>query len=1247
MSSNKNESEQTLPIKKINLWKVLHLTWLISTISAAIYLFVIYIGPLILPVLQPVVPMKLFVEILICTIPITSGLLWTCKRFFTEKVSTFIDSEHLVIKYGKHIITTCCLNLTSVPGSVMLDQDGNVRYNTALLLAIRAGMDKNVSIAYEASLLQGQPSLHLFITAMGESQSILEEILRREATRLEAILLATLGSVELRQLRNKELRKMVHSFAAGVHENNSHKRFYQILTLDGNPEINPTTESSQVGTFISTAIRQGYLVSFTCVFSKSSPGREKQSLERKWKVIRDKEKRKDDSLADQADKIQLLDKYEEIQNNAGWFNVSTFFIISGSNLDELKRTREAVSALALSVWGGKDNIIISDKPINQRVAYKLLTRRHITDRKLHANRLAAFVNTPIQKLPVITSTEFPDFHIPPMELVSNELIIGKAVYRGRSINDVGLKPEWLREHIAILGATGTGKTTLVKHLMAQVSSKTTVPWWIFDVKGSEYLDLVEGLSDVLVIRPGLDSNFVMDLLDSEIETSEYHIHTTFAILRELLKERGASSELSPAMERLLREALVKIASSVEHKSVQHLVDAITKLADTDRLGTMTRDALLNRLEILHRNPLGSIFSGGRDAIKISDLLDRRVIFDLRHIARTGGMDAARLLYNLVAKRIFDCALQRGIKQGLHHIVVLEEANNLVPEIYTKHTAADVTTGESMVMLQRATGQGVIVISTRPNISSNILANTATKVTFRLPYDSQIGARFMSLDEKQEKYLRTLKRGRALIVMPTTETFEITTEPFSSSTPSEDSDQTLPSMDNTSIEEESDCPSSDTGTDTTKSTKPQTMILDRIAETANHIVAFLASQTMATEIQLQNLIMILITGIDDHDTGEIISDLVSLGTIERESISLVEGGYLFTLPGRGTEAVRTVISEYISQRLIHNDSHQEQSEYPLDLDMIIDNRAILILPELVNSSSIDSTISKIRMKMNELGNFISELIVVVRGSVTAAKLRGSMDKYTEFNAVTIVSAFPSSLETVIERLNKEKPIHQPHSVQSQLIEDNIPPEDEGIIDAVHDVGSATNREIQMRLWFSLIQEFVEISEGQVRWNDLLEFIRTTALQSLRGQTTPMNEEEGRRALTELLADEVLVAVRIGTTSIFTFLESGLWILTPTILKGLKDSTIKAIEKELENQHESVSRNHSYYDICAGDKSFVVFPTQQQLNTLLHLHSEIICRICESNTVICILTASEYYDDSTVAPRNCIIKTLDEGIETVVI
>ena len=127
------------------------------------------------------------------------------------------------------------------------------------------------------------------------------------------------------------------------------------------------------------------------------------------------------------------------------------------------------------------------------------------------------------------------------------------------------------------------------------------------------------------------------------------------------------------MEKLLRDSVMRMAETLDQgNSVQFLVKVISELAGNDRIGSMTRDALLNRLEIVTREPLGSILGGESETVRFSDLLHERAIFDLSHVARMGGMDSARLLYNLVAKRIFDSAMKRGVAEGLHHIVVLEE-----------------------------------------------------------------------------------------------------------------------------------------------------------------------------------------------------------------------------------------------------------------------------------------------------------------------------------------------------------------------------------------------------------------------------------------------------------------------------------------------------------------------------------------------------------------------------------------------
>ena len=1224
--------------------------WIIGIISAIVYFVLVYILPLYRVITPPLIPFKTAIEVTICIIPVITGVFLSKLKMEQTSLTVSVKNDMILVNHNGRNVGLCCLEIMSTASSISLDDNGYPKYNTSMLLAMRAGMDKSVNMAFEAGMSKGEPFLRIFITATNSDSNIIKEKIRREATRAEAILIASLNMIDLRILEEKELEEAAALFVNSI-EYKSGDIFENyvdgsiLLVLRGTPRVNPTVEASQVGTFISTAMKQGYSVTMTCIFSAAKPGRERRKLEGKWKTIQSKEKRKEESLKDHALKKQLVTQYEEIQDDIGWFDSTVYFVIKPNPLSDIAVTEEGVRGLILSIWGGHDSIRLDTRKITRRTTLKLFSKSHLKKQRMHVSRLVSFVNTPVRNLPVIGPETAPVFQIPSHESLGKDLVVGDTIFEGRPFSSAGLKVEWLREHVAVLGATGTGKTTLVKHLIAQLCEKTDIPWWIFDIKGSEYTGLVgQNKSDITVLRPGLDTSFVINLMDSNTGNTEGSAYSTFIMLKELLKEKGGeSSQLSPAMERLLRESVMKLADSLEeNNSVKSLSKMITKIASNDRIGHMTRDALLNRLQILFQEPLGEILRGGTEAIDISSLLQKRIILDLSYVARIGGMDSARILYNLIAKRIFEGAMKRGIVPGLHHIVVLEEASNLVPESYSKHSSADVTTGESMVLLQRATGQGVIVISTRPNISSNILANTATKIVFRLPYDSQTGGKFLSLNEEQEIYLRNMKRGRALVSIPNSETFEIATKPFvdkfildDKETKHELEDEMQPVLTKDTIPIKKD--ENEPKKEEISETEAQTVVFDRVGRFGNHVVAFLASAEMATEQEIRKLLTSLDPTVMEDDISEVIRDLVTLGTIEREALSLVPGGFVFTLPDNGLEAIRKVIVEYIYNKLgIEQDetTKKKQPDWP---DMIIEEKAIVILPQHLRASSMETTMTKIRHYMEMLKNGISELFVVVRGSVAAAKLRELLDKFEEFDAVRVVSAFPSSLDSMIENLNR-RTIHNksPDDVD----------EDMGLIGAMHEIGPATSRAIQIRLWFGLIQDFVDLSNGQIKWEVLLDFIETTALQSHKGRSAPLTVEEGRRALTELLADEVLIALRSNTESKVIEMEHGLWIVNSSILKRLKEAATQIIEIELKKHHTKVSRNHGYYDLCANNTSFVIFPNQQQLSTLLNLHSDIACRTCKSSKVVCILTASEYLEDSVVTPENLIIRTMDDNVSALV-
>jgi hypothetical protein len=1201
----------------------------------------------------PLIPLKFTIELAICAIPITAGGLLTGWFLKNDELLVYVENEFLILSLKNHVVASSCLELTSVSGSVNSNRNEGTKYNTAMLLALRAGMGRGTCIAFEVGVLNREPFIRIFLTASGQFIADVKEVLRREATRTEAILLSSLRSVELHRLEEDDLREaatvLLEDSLSDIVDG---EKFDDsaLLILEGEPRVAPASDTSQIGTFLTAVLKQGYSASFTCVFSSAKAGKEKRRMENEWKDIRAKEIKMEDSLADQTTKKRLLNSYEDIQSNTGWFETSTYLLVKAKDKLTLRSHIEGLEGLVYSIWGGDDSIAIERKRISRRVSFKLLTRRHLQSKKIHVCRMAAFVNTPMQQLPVIMAKSPPEFSVPPKELVDNELFVGWTIFQDRPIGKVGLRTDWLREHVAVLGATGTGKTTLVKQLISELSIKSEIPWWIFDVKGSEYTDLMK-MGDTILLRPGLDPTFTINILDSEMDSEERHAHVTFSILRELLRERNTASELSPAMERLLREAVLDAVMNHDNdRSVDALINSVSNLSSSDRMSTMTKDALLNRLEILSREPLGSIFGGGAEALRISDLLNKRVVFDLRYVARIGGMESVRLLYNIVAKRIFDSAMKRGITPDLHHVVVLEEASNLVPESYTRQSAAEVTTGESMVLLQRATGQGVIVVSTRPNISSNILANTSSKFAFRLPYDSPVGGRFMSVSDDQEVYLRKLKVGRALVVLPNTETFEIMTKQFSGSDLKEDvktksiADDAEGLVVSADTNEDASCLDKEMK-DSMKSSDNQSVVFDKLGELASHILAFLASRSKTTEEDMRSLIMTLDPRISNDDVTELIRDLVSLSTIQREALSLVPGGFLYTLPGKGLDAVKKVVIDYIVQRLQSTSDTSKQNDLPDGPDLIFDDKALLVIPEHLKTSSIKVVLDRIRKHMNVLGNEVIELIVIVRGSVAAAKLRDLTNSSEEFHSVNIVSAFPSSLNKMIDSITHQ--VTDSLTNQDDYIEHQDSSESVKLIGAVHDVGPATSREVQLQLWFELIQDFVDLSSGRLAWNELLEFIETTALQSLRGRAAPMNGEEGRRALTELLADEFLVAVRVGDDNNYWGIEEGLWVMNSTVLKDLKNRTIEVFEKELRKHNEDVTRGHGYYDLCTGENSYVIFPNQQQLNTLLRLHSEIACRTCKSVRVICVLTAAEYLDDSVVTPANLAMKTIDDGMAAIVI
>ncbi|MHA2359016.1 MAG: hypothetical protein ACXAB5_01990, partial [Candidatus Thorarchaeota archaeon] len=131
--------------KQEKSWFWIRTSWISGTIIAGIYLILVYLLPLVGLTDQPQIPQKMFIEVIICAIPLLTGSLLSIQKMQVQKP------------------------VVSVSGAVYLDDDGKPKYNESMLLAMRAGMNKSISMAFEAGVFEGEPYLRIFITTTGQT----------------------------------------------------------------------------------------------------------------------------------------------------------------------------------------------------------------------------------------------------------------------------------------------------------------------------------------------------------------------------------------------------------------------------------------------------------------------------------------------------------------------------------------------------------------------------------------------------------------------------------------------------------------------------------------------------------------------------------------------------------------------------------------------------------------------------------------------------------------------------------------------------------------------------------------------------------------------------------------------------------------------------------------------------------------------------------------------------------------------
>jgi len=465
---------------------------------------------------------------------------------------------------------------------------------------------------------------------------------------------------------------------------------------------------------------------------------------------------------------------------SGYWRVSAHLVLDSKSALGVLRSLEMAKASLTSIFsdphfmveleslkGGELIRALRDFPMR-----RLSSSRPV---EMSSVRLSALVHMPTQAYPGIDRKELPEFEVPKPseESKDGKLVLGKVLHGDRELYPVGIDLTDLTLNMVVVGHIGSGKTMFVSQLLLNLSEvDPSIGWLVFDVKG-EYSPITDLLPESVVIYRAGDefSPLKLNIFDPGVDSPENHALKLFAILRDTLSSLfEESAELSPQMERLCREALMKAVADPTRWNFKGFYTSLEDQAKLMQPNTPTimssLEAIKNRVEKFRHGVLRNVFDVNSTNLDFKLITSNKIIIDLSFLLSHGGTkDDVRLLMNVILKNMFDRVMKLGLSRTVRHIVVVEDAGLLVPEVFSRKTSSETTPAEDIVLVERALGEGMILVSPRPTISENILANSGTKVIFRCPYDSRRVARFLNLNKAQERYLKVLPKREAVVTIP--------------------------------------------------------------------------------------------------------------------------------------------------------------------------------------------------------------------------------------------------------------------------------------------------------------------------------------------------------------------------------------------------------------------------------------------------------------------------------------------------
>ncbi|MCX4094585.1 ATP-binding protein [Nocardia sp. alder85J] len=403
--------------------------------------------------------------------------------------------------------------------------------------------------------------------------------------------------------------------------------------------------------------------------------------------------------------------------------------------------------------------------------------------------VAALARPPRTELPGIEVREPARFDVTPHHghSLTGGIHLGTILDSAdRPVGEFAVSTETLNRHTFVAGATGSGKSQTVRHLLEGLHRRG-IPWLVIEPAKAEYAGMAGRIAatggTVTVIRPGQPDAIPVGLNPLEPEPG-FPLQTHIDLTRALFEAAFEAAEPFP---QVLAHALTRcytdigwdtvlgqsrLASGVRPKypSLGDLQTTALQVVEGIGYGREITDNIRGFIDVrigsLRLGTPGRFFEGGY-RLDVADLLARNVVLEIEDV----GNDTDKAFFiGVILIRLYEHLrirhTHRPHQHGLAHVTIVEEAHRLLKNTDRDTPAAHaVELFASLLAEIRAYGEGLVVAEQIPSkITPDVVKNTALKIVHRLPAreDRDTLGATMNLDDTQSRHVVSLPPGRAAV-----------------------------------------------------------------------------------------------------------------------------------------------------------------------------------------------------------------------------------------------------------------------------------------------------------------------------------------------------------------------------------------------------------------------------------------------------------------------------------------------------